>query len=211
MRYTNCMTLDYHEISTLNINSASSGVCCPLRCPRGFSLLSNSCYSNCGQINAYKRGERVRSPQSSIDSFALFVFRNWSWVTANRASGNSSHYKYNSKKSTSTNLGFQDSSYFPWALTPPSCWPIELETNRTGVGTSRWSKAWAIGLTCLILWSMWKRWEERQMGSRAQPEEKHRGGLRRGEGKQRRRTEGKKGRQKRRKEETDSGPSLGTK
>lgn len=48
------------------------------------------------------------------------------------------------------------------------------------------------------------------MGSRAQPEEKHRGGLRRGEGKQRR-TEGKKGRQKRRKEETDSGPSLGTK
>lgn len=39
------------------------------------------------------------------------------------------------------------------------------------------------------------------MGSRAQPEEKHRGGLRRGEGKQRRRTEGKKGRQKRRKEE----------
>lgn len=48
------------------------------------------------------------------------------------------------------------------------------------------------------------------MGSRAQPEEKHRGGLRRGEGKQRRRTEGKKGRQKR-KEETDSGPSLGTK
>ena len=49
------------------------------------------------------------------------------------------------------------------------------------------------------------------MGSRAQPEEKHRDGLRRGEGKQRRRTEGKKGRQKRRKEETDSGPSLGTK
>ena len=39
------------------------------------------------------------------------------------------------------------------------------------------------------------------MGSRGQPEEKHRGGLRRGDGKQRRRTEGKKGRQKRRKEE----------
>lgn len=39
------------------------------------------------------------------------------------------------------------------------------------------------------------------MGSRAQPEEKHRGGLRRGEGKQRRRTEGKKGRREGRREE----------